>query len=46
MLMWQGVFNCTGFKVRGIYSDYCFNVSDKCGSYKKEGDCYNREHTW
>lgn len=26
---------------------YYFNFSvDRCGSYKKEGDCYNREHTF
>lgn len=21
-------------------------VSEQCGNYKTEGDCYNREHTW
>lgn len=41
-------------KVWDIYSDtpngnppYLFNLGqDECGSYKKEGDCYNREHLW
>jgi len=33
-----------------IYSSYCWS-SDKvaggeCGNYKKEGDCFNREHIW
>lgn len=41
-------------KVWDIYSDkpgatpsyeYTF-VTDQCGSYSAEGDCYNREHTW
>lgn len=29
-----------------IYSNYRFSISGNCGSYKKEGDCWNREHTW
>lgn len=41
-------------KVWDIYSDvpagvppYEFTfVSDQCGSYSAEGDCYNREHSW
>lgn len=41
-------------KVWDIYSDnpngnppYLFDLGqDECGSYKKEGDCYNREHLW
>lgn len=41
-------------KVWDMYSDvpggtppyqYTF-VSDQCGSYSGEGDCYNREHSW
>lgn len=41
-------------KVWDVYSDipggtppyvYTF-VSDQCGSYSVEGDCYNREHSW
>jgi endonuclease I len=41
-------------KVWDMYSDvpggtppyqYSF-VSDQCGSYSGEGDCYNREHSW
>lgn len=27
------------------YYTYTF-VTDQCGSYSSEGDCYNREHTW
>ena len=41
-------------KVWDIYSDnpdgtppYLFDLGqDECGTYKKEGDCYNREHLW
>src|SRR6218665_82098 len=41
-------------KVWDMYSDipagtppYQFTfVSDQCGSYAVEGDCYNREHSW
>lgn len=29
-----------------IYSSYCWPKSKQCGNYKKEGDCYNREHLW
>lgn len=29
-----------------IYSSYCWNSTQQCGNYKKEGDCYNREHLW
>lgn len=41
-------------RVWDIYSDvpggtppyeYTF-ISDQCGTYQEEGDCYNREHTW
>jgi len=30
------------------YSSKCFQVGDKCGSrgFSREGDCYNREHSW
>ncbi len=41
-------------KVWDIYSDvpggvppYEYNfITDQCGSYAVEGDCYNREHSW
>ncbi len=41
-------------KVWDMYSDipggtppYEYNfTSDQCGTYSKEGDCYNREHSW
>lgn len=34
-----------------IYSSYCWRPDQnvpggECGNYKKEGDCYNREHIW
>lgn len=40
-------------KVWDMYSDipngtppYQFNFSQTCGNYSKEGDCFNREHSW
>lgn len=46
--------NTTAGKVWDMYSDipggtppYVFNfISDQCGTYSQEGDCYNREHTF
>jgi endonuclease I len=34
-----------------VYSSYCWApeklpLGGECGNYKKEGDCYNREHLW
>lgn len=34
-----------------VYSSYCWSPDKiasggECGNYKKEGDCYNREHLW
>jgi endonuclease I len=35
-----------------VYSIYCWETDNltttggECGNYKKEGDCYNREHLW
>lgn len=34
-----------------IYSTYCWSTEKdvqggECGNYKKEGDCFNREHLW
>lgn len=35
---------------RGVYDVYsakCWTPgSEQCGSYRREGDCYNREHSW
>ena len=42
-------------KVWDIYSDvpngtlpyeYSYTSADQCGNYSKEGDCFNREHSW
>ncbi|MCR5332543.1 MAG: endonuclease [Bacilli bacterium] len=33
-------------KIWDMYGGFSFTVtSNQCGSYKKEGDCYNREHS-
>lgn len=29
-----------------IYSNCKYSINGNCGSYSKEGDCWNREHTW
>ena len=29
-----------------IYSNYNYSINGNCGSYRKEGDCWNREHSW
>jgi hypothetical protein len=33
-----------------VYSTFCWTPEKisggECGNYKKEGDCYNREHLW
>jgi len=37
---------CQG-KVYDIYSKKCWVAGrDQCGTFSKEGDCYNREHSW
>lgn len=37
-------------KIADVYSSYCWKTEKvtggECGNYKKEGDCYNREHLW
>ena len=39
--------NCSNTTVGDVYSSNCWQpVSGRCGDYKKEGDCFNREHGW
>ena len=38
-------------QIPDIYSGYCWTPEKnaergECGSYRQEGDCYNREHSW
>ena len=33
-------------KIWDIYSNYRFPLEGDCGQYHKEGDCWNREHSW
>lgn len=42
----EGLFNCSGSTIWGVYSATCFKPSQQCGNYKKEGDCFNREHAY
>jgi endonuclease I len=51
--VWQFFLNdyvgedgCAPNLIKGCYSDICWDRSKQCGSYKKEGDCYNREHSY
>ena len=40
---------CTGpdnTTVGDVYSAKCWLPKEKCGNYKREGDCFNREHVW
>lgn len=45
---WVGLPDkCTGGGVFDVYSAKCWTPgSGQCGTYKREGDCYNREHSW
>lgn len=37
---------CSG-RIFDVYSSKCWTPgSGQCGTYRKEGDCYNREHSW
>ena len=40
------VWDMYSIKADGTANYYFTHGSDKCGSYKKEADCYNREHTF
>jgi len=40
------VWDMYSVKADGTANYYYTHGSDECGSYKKEGDCYNREHTF
>ena len=41
--VWDMYSDCDG---TGLDRPYTYShVSDKCGTYGVEGDCYNREHT-
>jgi hypothetical protein len=33
-------------QIADIYSTKCWAKSQQCGTFSKEGDCYNREHMW
>mmetsp|Transcript_17096 Transcript_17096/g.35733 ORF Transcript_17096/g.35733 Transcript_17096/m.35733 type:complete len:289 (-) Transcript_17096:102-968(-) len=45
-------FACSPTTINDVYSTYCWTTGSstdggqQCGSYKKEGDCFNREHSW
>jgi endonuclease I len=43
--------NANASYIPDVYSSYCWapekiTTGGECGNYKKEGDCYNREHLW
>ncbi|GMI41761.1 hypothetical protein TrCOL_g9120 [Triparma columacea] len=41
---------CPSGTIADIYSTTCWTsqkeLGGECGTYKKEGDCFNREHSW
>ena len=42
---------CKAPMIPDVYSGHCWNTGTtdapcQCGNYKKEGDCWNREHGW
>ena len=38
---------CPVGSINDIYSAKCWTYpDDQCGNYQKEGDCYNREHSF
>eukprot|EP00761_Pharyngomonas_kirbyi_P014903 gb/GECH01014934.1/.p1 GENE.gb/GECH01014934.1/~~gb/GECH01014934.1/.p1 ORF type:complete len:294 (+),score=52.67 gb/GECH01014934.1/:1-882(+) len=40
-------FPSCGQKIRDIYAKQCWIYGkNQCGNYHREGDCYNREHSW
>ena len=48
--LWNA-YKTTDLKANGKIWDIYSNIeytpgSGQCGTYQKEGDCYNREHTW
>lgn len=40
----QGRDGCIG--VYDFYSSKCWAPEEACGNYTREGDCFNREHSW
>ncbi len=40
----QGREGCTG--IYDFYSSKCWQPEQACGNYTREGDCFNREHSW
>jgi len=45
--VWVGLPGGCSSGVNDIYSAKCWSPgSSQCGSYRREGDCYNREHSW
>lgn len=39
--------SCPPGTVHDMYSTKCWTYQkDQCGNYQREGDCYNREHSW
>lgn len=52
--VWRAFFvtdiaNTTSCKggIEDVYSSKCWKPQkEQCGTYKQEGDCYNREHGW
>jgi len=45
--VWVGLPGGCSSGVNDIYSKKCWPAgSTQCGTFRREGDCYNREHSW
>jgi len=45
--VWVGLPGGCSSGMNDIYSKKCWVAgSGQCGSFRREGDCYNREHSW
>jgi len=45
--VWVGLPGKCQSGIFDVYSAKCWTPgSQQCGNYKREGDCYNREHSW
>jgi hypothetical protein len=45
--VWVGLPGGCSSGINDIYSKKCWPAgTGQCGSFRREGDCYNREHSW
>lgn len=47
--LWDAFTRTDTHRCEGVfdfYSSKCFKAEEKCRNFKREGDCFNREHSW